>query len=210
MRILTTSLNPVCLFASQIKLLLISSAIAKKRRITLSTSCTTIGTTSASQSQPTITSNEDANEVDQHKVDEEQRSTTSAYFSQKHYSILIFFTAKQTRASLGNPMDVDSEGLLVDVCVQPIQEDAPTREDKRRDIDHFFYPAVSKSIDGNTKKYCACKLCPYVFHTSLTMYANSNRSHRDKKNLVSEITTLRRHMEAHHSVSLLLILHLLF
>jgi hypothetical protein len=54
----------------------------------------------------------------------------------------------------------------VDVNVQPIDEDAPSREDKRRDIDHFFQSAVMKTINGKTKKYCSCKLCPYVPHIS--------------------------------------------
>jgi len=76
--------------------------------------------------------------------------------------------AIQTRTSLGNPKDVDDEGLLVDVNVQPI-EDAPSesQEEKRRDIDHFFQPPVAKTFNGKMKKYCICKLCPYVPHTSV-------------------------------------------
>jgi hypothetical protein len=70
--------------------------------------------------------------------------------------------AIQTRTSLGNPKDVDSEGLLVDVNVQPIDVDVPSREEKRRDIDRFFQPPVMKIIDGKEKKYCSCKICPYV------------------------------------------------
>ncbi len=50
----------------------------------------------------------------------------------------------------------------MDVDVQPVHEDVPTREDKRRDIDFFFGPAILKIVNGNTKKYCSCKLCPYV------------------------------------------------
>lgn len=109
----------------------------------------------------------------------------------------------QTRTSLGNPKDVDNEGLLVDVNVQPIDEDAPSREEKRRDIDHFFQPPVVKTFNGKMKKYCSCKLCPYVLQ--LFRFSNETNSCRDKKSLVNEVTTLRRHLEAHHSVSLLLL-----
>jgi hypothetical protein len=80
---------------------------------------------------------------------------------------LYVVTAKQTHASLGNPKDVDDEGLLVDVNVQPIDEDAPSHEDKRRDINHFFQSPVVKTINGKMKKCCHCKLCPYVPHTSV-------------------------------------------
>ena len=76
--------------------------------------------------------------------------------------------AIQTRTSLGNPKDVDDEGLLVDVDVQPI-DDAPSesREEKRRDIDHFFQPPIVKTFNGKMKKYCSCKLCPYVPRASI-------------------------------------------
>ena len=37
------------------------------------------------------------------------------------------------------------------------------------------------------------------------MFANEICSHRDKKSLVNEVTTLRRHLEAHHSVSWLVL-----
>jgi hypothetical protein len=42
------------------------------------------------------------------------------------------------RASLGNPVAVDADGLLMDVDVQAIDDSQPTREDKRQDVDHFF------------------------------------------------------------------------
>jgi hypothetical protein len=86
--------------------------------------------------------------------------------------ILNTVTAKKTRASLGNPVDVDNEGLLVDIEVQSIEEEAPTRADKRRDIDQFFHPAVSKTTGDKIKKYCTCKLCPYVSHTSVICLLN--------------------------------------
>jgi hypothetical protein len=64
------------------------------------------------------------------------------------------------RATLGNPVAVDADGLLVDVDVQLINDNPPTREDKRQDVDYFFRTAVVKDVNGKSKKYHACKLCP--------------------------------------------------
>lgn len=50
----------------------------------------------------------------------------------------------------------------MDVDIQKIDENGPSREDKRRDVDHFFKSPVEKSVNGKVKKYCICKLCPYV------------------------------------------------
>jgi hypothetical protein len=88
-------------------------------------------------------------------------------FQERHNPVLNIVTAKWTCASLGNPKEVDDEGLLIDVDVQAINEDGPSREDKRRDIDHFFQSPVEKTVNGKVKKYCICKLCPYVSHTSV-------------------------------------------
>ena len=63
------------------------------------------------------------------------------------------------RGSLGNPVDVDSDGLLIDIDIQPIDDIGQSHEDKRRDINEFFHPAISKVIQGVTKKYSICKLC---------------------------------------------------
>jgi hypothetical protein len=64
------------------------------------------------------------------------------------------------RVSLGNPVAVDADGLLMDVDVQSIDDSTPTREDKRQDVDHFFCIAVVKVVNGKSKKYRACKICP--------------------------------------------------
>lgn len=48
----------------------------------------------------------------------------------------------------------------MDVDVQSIDDSPPTREDKRKDIDRFFRIAVTKNVNGKSKKYRACKLCP--------------------------------------------------
>jgi hypothetical protein len=106
------------------------------------------------------------------------------------------------RVSLGNPVDVDKDGLLVDIEVHPIEEDPPA-QDKRRDIDQFFHPAVLKSIGDKIKKYSMCKLCPYVYYSPIFHLLIKTVFGRDKKSLVNEITTLRRHLEAHHSVGCL-------
>jgi hypothetical protein len=93
-------------------------------------------------------------------------------------------TVKKKRSTLGNPISIDEDGLLLDIDVQPIDNARPTREEKRRDVDEFFHPAVSKVINGKTKSYCICRCCP------------------NEKMLVNEVTTLRCHLEAQHSVSL--------
>jgi hypothetical protein len=74
--------------------------------------------------------------------------------------VLIIVVAKKKRGSLGNPVAVDEEGLLLDVEVQQTDKDPPTHEDKRRDVDQFFHAPVEKEIDGKKKCVCACKLCP--------------------------------------------------
>jgi hypothetical protein len=51
-------------------------------------------------------------------------------FQERHNSVLNIVTAKWTHALLGNPKEVDNEGLLMDVDVQPIEEDVPSCEDK--------------------------------------------------------------------------------
>lgn len=70
---------------------------------------------------------------------------------------------KKTHGSCGNPVDVE---------VQSIEEEAPTRTDKRRDVDQFFHPAVERTTGNKTKKYCRCKLCLYVSRTSIIWLLN--------------------------------------
>ena len=70
------------------------------------------------------------------------------------------------RVSLGNPKDVDDEGFLVDVNVQPIHQDSPSCKDKQHNVDHFFEPPVVKTINRKMKKYCSCKHCLYVSNIS--------------------------------------------
>ena len=48
----------------------------------------------------------------------------------KHITVLNLITAKWLWASLGNPKEVDNQGLLIDVNVQAIDEDVPSHKDK--------------------------------------------------------------------------------
>ena len=123
-----------------------------------------------------------------------------------HWHVLInitFFPDKVDRATLGNPVTVDADGLLMDVDVQAIDDNLPTCEDKWQDVDHFFRIAVAKDVNGKSKKYRACKLCPWVFSCIIFSCAHHHwqGTSRNNKSLVDEITTLRRHLEASHSVS---------
>jgi hypothetical protein len=77
-----------------------------------------------------------------------------------NHDVLMFFPDKTNRATLSNPVAVDADGLLMDVDVQPINDSPLTREDKRQDVDHFFTVAVVRDVNGKSKKYRACKLCP--------------------------------------------------
>jgi hypothetical protein len=74
----------------------------------------------------------------------------------------MLFLGKKKTATLGNPQAVDADGLLVDVDVQQVDDNynASTCEDKRQDVDHFFRTAVVKEVNGRSKKYRTCKLCP--------------------------------------------------
>jgi hypothetical protein len=64
------------------------------------------------------------------------------------------------RTTLSNPVAIDTDGLLMDVDVQAINDHLPMCEDKCQDVDLFFCIAVVKEVNGKSKKYCACKLCP--------------------------------------------------
>lgn len=94
--------------------------------------------------------------------------------SQNMYLLFLnVVTAKKTRKSLGNPTEVNDEGFLKDVDVQVIEKE-PTREDRRNDIDYHFREPVLRSVNGKMKKYCSCKLCPYVSHLSFSF---TDRNH---------------------------------
>lgn len=63
--------------------------------------------------------------------------------------------------TLGNPLAVDDDGLLIDVDVQSVDDDhRPTRGEKRQDVDHFFQDAIFKDMKGKSRKYRLCRICP--------------------------------------------------
>ncbi|KAG2029138.1 hypothetical protein BDR03DRAFT_1018853 [Suillus americanus] len=58
--------------------------------------------------------------------------------------------------------DVDEDGILADIDVQPITDPGPSREDKTHDLDRFFgKPFERTSANGIVKKHRKCTICPY-------------------------------------------------
>lgn len=81
--------------------------------------------------------------------------------SHKILRFLLFLNvvaAKKTRKSSSTEVDVQA---IVN---------APTREDKRCDIDYHFREPVLRLVNGKMKKCCSCKLCPYVFFFHLGFF----------------------------------------
>jgi hypothetical protein len=88
------------------------------------------------------------------------QSQVTAHEIVVHQSLIANTTAKRKRPTLGNPDDRDGEGFLMDVDVQSIDGDtAPSREEKRRDVDEFFQLAITKDVNGKSKNYRTCKIC---------------------------------------------------
>lgn len=94
------------------------------------------------------------------------------------------------------------DGLLRDVELIDISDTSESkgrREDRSRDVDHFFGPP---STAANDKSRRECKVCLCVRLVSLP--CNHSLFHYRKKkvhnNIVSDITTLRRHLQAFHTV----------
>lgn len=57
--------------------------------------------------------------------------------------------------------EVDGDGILADIDVQPISDPGLAREDKTRDIDEFFgTPFEHAGTKGTMKKHRRCKVCP--------------------------------------------------
>ena len=78
-----------------------------------------------------------------------------------HQHKLMFFDVlgKKKSATLGNPQATDADGLLVDMNVQPVNNNPSTHEDKQQDVDNFFCATVIKDVNGKLKKHHVCKLC---------------------------------------------------
>ncbi|KAG6895056.1 hypothetical protein C0992_003343 [Termitomyces sp. T32_za158] len=111
--------------------------------------------------------------------DESEGSNTPGEYLHFYWSIMALgtdfvITVKKTRVSLGSPTAMNKDGFLADITVQSIEEEtAETHEEKRRDIDQFFHPPVTKKVNQKEKNH--------------------------KPSIVNEVTTLRCHLEAHHS-----------
>lgn len=88
------------------------------------------------------------------------------------YKAHLKLSAKRARqhqqATVEDHEDVDEDGILIDIAVQPItDESGPTREDRTRDIDNFFSkPFERTNTNGTVKKHRKCKVCPYVIPLS--------------------------------------------
>lgn len=118
--------------------------------------------------------------------------------------VLNIHIAKKKRNTLGNPTATDGDGILADIDVQEIddEEAGTTREEKRRDVDHFFHPANRRIINGKSKLYRTCKLCPYVSGSFLcsVLLCDNNQLSSNQKMIVPELTTMRRHLQFKHDV----------
>ena len=192
-----TTYVSLCLALNNV-LILFLHVTAKKRRIVPITT----------QDSIIITSDEDASGED--NADVEQTSATHAYVLRKHDSTLNIITAKWMQASLGTPKEVDNKGLLMDIDVQPIDEDVPlaSHKDKRHDIDHFFQSLLLRRLLMERLKNIVIASSAHTYHIPRYVWLLMRSiiySHRDKKSIVNEVTTLHRHLEAHHSVSWLLL-----
>ena len=56
--------------------------------------------------------------------------------------------------------EVDENGFLKDIDVEIIDDVAPSRDNKTRDLDHFFgAPYVKQNTNGSVKKYRDCQTC---------------------------------------------------
>lgn len=68
---------------------------------------------------------------------------------------------KARKSALNATETVDSDGILVDVDVQSIEDGGKSRSDRTRDISAFFdEPIPHKGKNGQTQLHRKCKLCP--------------------------------------------------
>lgn len=98
--------------------------------------------------------------------DERENARTNPKCEFFGYYQCIYFThskaAKRVRrATVADQEDVDEDGILADVDVQPITDPGPLREDKTRDLDRFFgKPFERTGTNGTVKKHRKCTVCP--------------------------------------------------
>jgi hypothetical protein len=81
-------------------------------------------------------------------------------------------TAKRVcQAAVLDQEDVDEDGILADIDVQPITDPGPSREDKTCDLDRFFSkPFERTGANGIVKKHRKCTVCPYVVSPLCCLY----------------------------------------
>jgi hypothetical protein len=114
---------------------------------------------SSSQAKSNSTASVLINNLDSENMDKNICKKGMIYLNSSTHHFYDVITGKKC-TTLGNPVAVDADGLLMDVDVQSINNNPPTREDKQQDVDQFFCTAVVKDVNGKLKKYCACRVCP--------------------------------------------------
>jgi hypothetical protein len=124
------------------------------------------------------------------------------------HPLIVAWSAKRPRVS--SPSEsADEDGFFKDVVVAPvvIKPSKPTQKDRTRDVDEFFGPASER--EGKKHRQClACK-CVDAFSSTANLNLNVfNRRRGPIVNLVTEISTLRRHIASYHRVRRLLTLHI--
>lgn len=78
--------------------------------------------------------------------------------------VLTVNSAKKSRQSKAAPDPVDANGIPLDVNVQTISDDEPTKKNASADVDQFFSaPFDSPDKHGKMKAHRKCKGCSYVF-----------------------------------------------
>jgi hypothetical protein len=129
--------------------------VAKKKHVMSASAC-------SSQTKRTISSVVEDGDIgdEEDQAERELPRCTFLLYYVRCDQLLNAITAKKKRTTLGNPVATDAEGFLMDIDVQEIDGDVVTHEEKRRDVDQFFQPAIIKDVNGKQKKYRICKLCP--------------------------------------------------
>ena len=95
-----------------------------------------------------------------------------------HHYVNATIVAKQHQhTSLANPVEKNDDRLLINIDVQPIDDDpSSSASNKWQDINNFFSQPVITEENGKMKKHCACTLCPYVLlipFNSMCSHSNS-------------------------------------
>ena len=108
-------------------------------------------------------------------------STLTDYFSD-------VLSGKKKSTTLGNPQAINVDGLLMDVDVQPVNDDSSTHEDKWQDVDNFFCMTVVKEVNGKSRSIICAKYACEFMHQHFVMY--TDMISRGNKSLVDEVMTL--------------------